>query len=413
MQKITYDFKKLITLIRLENEKPENKLNLVENQLKSLVMILVVWGKYTDIIYKPEEEIEAEMEEAKKTSFHTKQRLEAKSLDDLLKENNPEKIKNFYLQRITEKKGKGKGLFISEFLGLYDNPDLRRKMDKLESEEIKRINSKDFNDPKYAKLFAEEQESEALKSAKAPSSQAEKQQSSRKSAQENAEDFAIKKARSFEAAGDAKNKNAQDANEMDSKDESNNKKKSVKKERAAVESSDLKMKKKKKASISETKRKLLENEVSEVFKDEEDLSEEVDEADEASEAQKAMLTQEEIDRNRKQLEEFERAGAEEVKCNFNNKGESLVVNEKLKEYYDGIRSERLGEPLKEKKAESAQAAEEAGAAKQQKTVKEDAGQNKKTKHIAAEYLERSVKNKIDSRSFFYFMLGRSLKLILN
>ena len=408
MQKITYDFKKLITLIRLENEKPENKLNLIENQLKSLVMILVVWGKYTDTIYKSEDDIETEMEEAKKLSFHTKQRLEAKSLDDLLKDNNPEKIKNFYLQRITEKKGKGKGLFINEFLGLYDNPDLRRKMDKLEYEEIKKINSKNFEDPKYAKLFAEE-ESEALKTSKATIKSAEKQLPGKKSSKEASDEFAIKKARSFDISEANKDNNSKEGvdSENKNKDSISNKKKS-KKERAEVESSDLKMKDKKKAAIGETKRKLLENEVSEVFKDEgQDLSEgegeEVSEG-EAKQVLKDKMGQDEIERNRKQLEELDTVGGEEA----DNKAENAVVNEKLKEYYEGVRSERLGEPNKEKKVESVQAEEKAVAGtKQEKQIKEEAGESKGTRNIAAEYLERSVKNKIDCKKrslIFVFLL---------
>ncbi len=422
IQKISYDFKKLITLIRLENEKPENKLNLVESQLKSLVMILVVWGKYTDIIYKPEEDIEAEVEEAKKTSFHTKQRLEGKSLEELLKEKNPEQIKNYYLQRITEKKGKGKGLFLSEFLGLYDNPDLRRKMDILEADDLKRINSKNFDDPKYAKLFAQEQESEALKRAKATSSQAEKQQSGKKTTQEPA-DESIKKARSFDDSTSSSktssgNQGEASVDKEEGRESSNiNKKKRAKKERAAVESSDMKMKQNKKASIGETKRKLLENEVSEVFKDEqeeEDLSGEEAEEHDATKAQKATRTQEEIERNRKQLEEFEAAvGSEDHVASASFKAEN-AVNEKLKEFYEKVKSERIApEPNKDRKAENAIAGEKKAAvtAEQEKQVnidnKEQAAQSKKTRHIAAEYLERSVKHKIDSNNLIIFIYDYS------
>jgi len=394
MQKITYDFKKLITLIRLENEKPEDKLSLIENQLKSLVMILVVWTKYTDIIYKPEEQIDEEMEQEKNMSFHTKQRLEAKSLDELLKDNDPQKIKNFYLQRITEKKGKGKGLFINEFLGLYDNPDLRRKMDKLEAEEIKSLNSQNFDDPKYAKLFAEEENEAKKEKAVSRAAQSDKQSNKKSGQQEKSDEKSIKKARNFDITEASKNTIAT------GNAEENSKKKSGKKERAAVESSDMKIKNKKKASIGETKRKLLENEVSEVFQDEEEVSEDENEdKEETEQAIKAKLTKEEIEINRKQLEELERA-AEAATAKGNDKVE---VNEKLKEYYDNMRGDKSGGQNKNPEKES----KETAAAKndfndQEKQIKEElaAAQSKKTRHIAAEYLERSVKNKIDCRFFF-------------
>lgn len=398
MQKISYDFKKLITLIRLENEKPENKLNLVENQLKSLVMILVVWNKYTDLIYKNEDDIEEEIELNKKLSFHTKQRLAGKSLDELLKENNPEKVKNFYLQRITEKKGKGKGLFISEFLGLYDNPELRRKMDKLELEEIKRIDSKDYNNPKYANLFTEE-ESEAKKEKATNNANQEKLSTSKKSSQhDKSEKNAIKKARNFDIT---ETSNKEDQNEADAVDSEKDTKKKSKKERAEVESSDMKMKKKKKASISETKRKMLENEATQVFQDEEDLSEdEFEEAEKTAESLKAKNTQEEIERNRKQLEEFELANEAAAE---NAKGEKIEINEKLKEYYEGIKTGNTASQSKKAEKDTKNAADTKKAHKKSnediESNEENDKDSKKTIHIAAEILERSVKHQINCKIF--------------
>jgi hypothetical protein len=161
----------------------------------------------------------------------------------------------------------------------------------------------------------------------------------------------------------------------------------------------MKIKKKNKASIGETKRKLLENEVSEVFQGEEEVSEDENEdKEETEQAQKAKLTKEEIETNRKQLEELESAGeASSAKGN-----DKVEVNEKLKEYYDNIRGDKSGGQNKKPEKESGETA----AAKddfnvQEKQIKEEvaAAQSKKTRHIAAEYLERSVKNKIDRRFF--------------
>ncbi len=330
IEKISYDFKRLITLIRLENEKPENKINLIETQLKSLVMILVVWNKYTDIIYKPEEDIQREIEESSKLTEYTKQRLEAKSLDELIKENDLEKIKDYYLQRITEKKGKGKGLFINEFLGLYDNPQLRQKMDKLESDDMNKIDSVNYNDPKLTALYDEVQK-ESKKAENKKNVQNEKSSKRNIQADSLVDEFEIKKARNFEINEKA---------EEEEHEKDKNEKKASKKERFAVESSEAKIKKKKKAAITETKRKLLENEVSEVFQDQEETSEEASEVENLNaDKEKNKLTEEEIEKNRKELEELFEKNNEDSNPNKNS---DLNVNEKLKGYYDFIKSEKLG-----------------------------------------------------------------------
>jgi len=391
IEKITYDFKKLITLIRLENEKPENKIILIENQIKSLVMILVVWNKYTDIIYKPEDEIMQELDDYKNLSSNTKQRLQASSLDDLIKENDPQKIKNFYLQRITEKKGKGQGLFINEFLGLYDNPYLRKKMDKLEAEEKNKIDSKDFGDSKYD--VSQDEETQIKK--KEEKKHGANVESINNFNEDIQEDHEIKKARKIEIN--------ESINTSGTNEETSEMKKSkvVKKQRAAVESADMKLKKKKKASIGETKRKLLENEASEVFKDQDD-QEELSEEDEVRDekAIKSKTNEEEFEKNKIQLEEFEKNIDQIEKSNEN------VINEKLRDYYENIKNEKSSNAKANSKGiENTQEGsnknnqfnenknEEVADKKQ---IEKDQKSNIK-KNFATEILERSFKKQIDCK----------------
>jgi hypothetical protein len=123
-------FKKLITLIRLEYENPNTKLELIENQLKSLTMILVIWNRYVEIIYMPDEEVEFSIEHEMGKS---KTNLRDRSLEDIMEEGDPKELKNYYFTQITEKKTKGKGLFLSDFKDFYDQPRLREKIGEKEN----------------------------------------------------------------------------------------------------------------------------------------------------------------------------------------------------------------------------------------------------------------------------------------
>lgn len=47
-----------MTYTRLNKEKPINKLMEIENQMKSLLSLLVGWAQYTEILYLPDDQIE-------------------------------------------------------------------------------------------------------------------------------------------------------------------------------------------------------------------------------------------------------------------------------------------------------------------------------------------------------------------
>ena len=398
IERISYNFKKLITLIRLENEKPENKILLIENQLKSLIMILVIWNRYTDVIYKPEELIENELDDSKKLTFQTRQRLDNKSIDELMLENDPEKIKNFYLQRITEKKGKGKGLFLNEFLGLYDNPDVRRKLDKLEKEQINQIDSVNFADRKDLEYLDKEKEvfdtNEEISSIDKSKLSEDgknvnigkklgKKQDQIKNLKE-IDEKEIKKARGFEIH-----------EKIPEKESESEKSKNIKKEKAEIESEDLKTKKSKKVSLDQDKRKMLEDEASEIFKDQEELDEE--EGKEQNKKDESVTFKKEKAKAKKQIDE-KNLEFDMNKLSSENQNVE-ITNEKLKEYYENLKHEELKnlkddyvtkEKISIKSKQSTLNIEEV-ASQIQSPI-----QNRKTKNIINDLLLQSVRKDIES-----------------
>jgi hypothetical protein len=217
---LTYLFKRLISLIRLENEKSDNKLELIEAQLKSLTMILVLWNKYVNVIYTPDTELEKSMKmnEEDDEDFSKDKLLEGinrKPLEELIEENNPTLLKEYYMSRITDKKTKGTGLFLDNIDGLHDRPLVREAVEK------------DFEKVPDYKKFPEDEDDEEV----------------------------------FEEDDKKKSKNEED--EEKNIDSNANAKKSKKD----------KTKAKAKTAIKEDKKKLLENQASEVFEEEEDEEE--------------------------------------------------------------------------------------------------------------------------------------------
>ncbi len=57
MIKLKEAFKRLVAYQRLENDKPINKLKIIEKQLTVLLKILISWQSYTDFLYKTDEDI--------------------------------------------------------------------------------------------------------------------------------------------------------------------------------------------------------------------------------------------------------------------------------------------------------------------------------------------------------------------
>lgn len=373
MEKITYDFKKLITLIRLENEKPENKLMIIESQLKSLAMILVIWNKYTDIIYKPDERVEEQIDESKKLSFNVRQRLESKTPEDMIKERDSEGLKNYYLDKITDKKGKGAGLFLTEF-NLEEEPIDRRRLQETKSEKGKGDKVDKSSEKKGAA-------------------------GSKKGDTEKTDDeFEITKARSF----DISEKNFEKKPTAD-------KAKKGKKDKFALDSDDMKSKKNKKASIEENKRLLLENEVSEIFADEVIASDEDEQEPNKDKNQKDPKLQANIDKNQRDLEEFEKLSAEEAQ----KEPEDLIVNEKLKNYYDKLNKKNL----KEAKATKAKAnLEEEQKLKQQIEELIQPEDMKSGRDFAQEYLKLGLKKDLDCKKLYAyysaFILSKFFLMIL-
>jgi hypothetical protein len=146
-------FKRLVSLIRLEYENPNSKLELIESQLKSLVMILVIWNRYTEVIYMPDEEVERliNLESGKE-----KCSLRNKTLEEIMEQGDAKELKTYYFNQITEKKTKGKGLFLSDFKDFYDKPTLREKIkddksDRITDEEYETYDS-DLDENEIAEL---------------------------------------------------------------------------------------------------------------------------------------------------------------------------------------------------------------------------------------------------------------------
>jgi len=330
LNRISFDFKKLITLIRLENEKAENKILIIENQIKSLIMILVVWNQYTDLIYKSEMELEEEIEESKNISYSTRQRIEGKNLDDLLQENNPEELKKYYLERITEKKGKGKGLFIKDFLGFYDNPEVRSKIDKLEFEQNAKIDSINYASKKYDYIENQKEENKEI------AEKEEKLNLKENEKNKNVHEEDINDTEKEKEKGEIlRARIGEEENEKIAKNEKRETKEKIKgkkKDKIVIESEDLKAKKSKKGFIGHKSRVQIEDQISEVF---EDNSEEEDSADydNDNEAGNEVTKETKEQRKQKLMEEFENS--------LNEIGENEgPVNEKLKDYYDKLNSEK-------------------------------------------------------------------------
>lgn len=126
---LAYLFKRLITLVREENEKPDSKLDLVENQLKNLTMILVLWSRYVEIIYLPDVDVEKILDYKKASTEDSSPNDELTSqrpLEDLVDEKDPRVLKEYYFSKITEKRSKGSGLFVQDFRGLFDDVSIKR-----------------------------------------------------------------------------------------------------------------------------------------------------------------------------------------------------------------------------------------------------------------------------------------------
>jgi len=220
---LTYLFKKLITLIRLENEKPDNKIEIIENQMKSLVMILVLWNKYVDIIYMPENDVNL-LIEREKSEKHSFEKIKSENIEDLVAEKDPRMLKEYYFSRILDKKSKGTGLFINNLNGLFDDNVLRKEVEEKAKEDV----------PAYKNL--------------------------QKTKEYSGDDISrLKGTYSQEAEkGDIDSSNFSDL-KIDSKQQN---KKDIKKTQG-------------KGRITEQKRKLLENEDFEVFKEDEEEESEI------------------------------------------------------------------------------------------------------------------------------------------
>jgi hypothetical protein len=133
-------FKKLITLIRMEYENPNSKLELIESQLKSLVMILVVWIRYVEIIYMTDEEVQKILD--MEANPNQQKPLREKTLDEIMEEGDAKELKSYYFNQITEKKTKGKGLFLNDFKDFYDKSGLRERV--INSEKTERVEDEDY-----------------------------------------------------------------------------------------------------------------------------------------------------------------------------------------------------------------------------------------------------------------------------
>jgi hypothetical protein len=188
---LSYLFKRLISLIREENEKPDNKLELVESQLKNLTMILVLWSRYVEIIYTPDAEVEKILDakkiatdEAQTTDELTSQR----ALEDLVDEKDPRVLKEYYFSKITEKRSKGSGLFVQDFRGLYDDVSVKRsfegKIKEIENQnsELKKLSDIKENKEEYSTESDEESPNllEGQKSEEGQQTQKKKADSSKK-----------------------------------------------------------------------------------------------------------------------------------------------------------------------------------------------------------------------------------------
>jgi len=131
-ENLTILFKRLICLIRSENEKADTKIEIIEKQLKALTMILVVWNKYVEIIYTPENKIEEMIERDKQINQEITDKsnhLKNKSLEEMVEEKDPRVLKDYYFSQITDKKAKGGGLFINDLRGLYDDEYVRKEVE--------------------------------------------------------------------------------------------------------------------------------------------------------------------------------------------------------------------------------------------------------------------------------------------
>ncbi len=126
---LNYLFKKLVHLLMQENEKPDNKLQIIEHQLKHLTMVLVLWNKYTEIIYTSDAEIEKILALKRNEDEQDKAETTVKDLDQLADEKDPKILKQYYFNKITEKKSKGSGIFIQDFRGLYDDVAIRKTVE--------------------------------------------------------------------------------------------------------------------------------------------------------------------------------------------------------------------------------------------------------------------------------------------
>jgi hypothetical protein len=344
LHRISFDFKKLITLIRMENEKAENKILIIENQIKSLIMILVVWNQYTDLIYKSEMELEEELEESKNISYTTRQRIQGKNLDDLLQENNIEEIKRFYLERITEKKGKGKGLFIKDFLGFYDNPELRSKVDKMEFEQNAKIDSVNYANKKFEEFENENKNINSNEKKNKNDRLNEDKLNEEKSKlnlnqeeEKNLNEEKEKEKEEIKMARIGEEETEKIVNKE--KSEKKEKKKNKKKEKIVIESEDLKAKKSKKGFIGHKQRAQLEDQTTEIFEDNSEDEDSENENENENDNEKGKMENKETEetkesKKKKLYEDFENS--------LNDIGEKddTPVNEKLKEYYSRLNQEK-------------------------------------------------------------------------
>jgi hypothetical protein len=148
---LTFLFKRLISLIRLENEKANNKIEIIEKQMKALTMILVIWNKYVDIIYMPDFDVENLLENEKEMSENMsnyKNPLKGRTLEDLVEDKDPKVLKEYYFSQVTDKKAKGSGLFLKDLKGLYDDRYIRKVVEnKVDLNQIKveKINEAEYS----------------------------------------------------------------------------------------------------------------------------------------------------------------------------------------------------------------------------------------------------------------------------
>jgi hypothetical protein len=125
IDKFTTLFKNLIALIRLENSNPDRKVELIENQLKALTMILVLWNKYTEVIYLPEHQVEGILNKKGEDDQGQDGIKRPDTLEELLEKGDPRLLKEYHFTRITDKRSKG----LKDFRGLFDDQPIKTEVE--------------------------------------------------------------------------------------------------------------------------------------------------------------------------------------------------------------------------------------------------------------------------------------------